>query len=79
MEFPSSPCFNWVRLCLFSSLKNLNKVYNKMKKRKTLQKNETNKVKLIDPLMKFNTGLLVYEIDIPKTKKLLKWLRRKKK
>ena len=50
-----------------------------MKKRKALQKNETNKVKLINPIMKFNTGLLVYEIDVPKTKKLLKWLREKKK
>ena len=47
-----------------------------MKKRKSLLKN---KVKLINPVMRFDIGYLRYEIDIQKTKKLLKCSRKKKK
>jgi len=52
-------------------------IYNIIKKKKTTKR--IKKEKLISPLMKFNSGLLNYSIDIPKTKKLLKWLKKKKK
>ena len=78
MEFPSGSCPNWIRLCLFSGMKNLNKVYNNMKNKITRKKDKAKKLKLINPVMRFNSGFLGYEIDIIKTKKLLKWLRKKK-
>ena len=79
MEFPHDSCLNWHWLYLSSNMKDLNKMNNKIKKRKIIQKKEIKKDKLINPLMKFNSGLLNYNIDIQKTKKLLKWLKKKRK
>ena len=42
------------------------------------KENKTKKIKLINPVMRFNSGFLGYEIDILKTKKLLKWLKKTK-
>lgn len=78
MELPCNNCFNWNRLYFFSNMKDLNKMNNKIKKGRTVQKNKIKKEKLINPLMGFNTGLLSYGVDIQKTKKLLKWLKKKK-
>ena len=78
MELSSSSRLNWTRLCLFSCIKNLNKIYDNMKNKNPPKKNKTKKLKLINPVMKFNSGFLGYEIDLLKTKKLLKWLKKKK-
>ena len=78
MEFPHDSCLNWHWLYLSSNMKDLNKMNNKIKKGRTVQKNKIEKEKLINPLMGFNTGLLSYGVDIQKTKKLLKWLKKKK-
>jgi len=50
-----------------------------MKNKKIRQNHKTNKIKLIDPVMRFDIGILGYSVDIKKTKKILKWLRKKKK
>ena len=50
-----------------------------MKNKNNLLKQKKNKIKLIKPIMKFNIGLLGFEIDIKKTKQSLKIKNKKKK
>ena len=43
-----------------------------------MEEKEKREIKLINPVMRFDVGFLEYKIDISKTKKLLKWLKKKK-
>ena len=50
-----------------------------MKNKNVSLKEKKKKLKLIEPIMSFNIGLLGFEIDIKKTKKSLKLKNKKKK
>ena len=50
-----------------------------MRKKKTPLKGKNSELKLVKPIMKFNIGLLGFEIDIQKTKKSLREEKEKKK
>ena len=47
MELSYNSCLNWNRLYFFSNMKDLNKMNNKIKKGRTVQKNKIEKEKLI--------------------------------